>query len=146
VHHESPPSKRQSLFLRAARWSDFTVAIFVPQAAHLPSAAIFGCSLTSAMQSPRFGIESPPHESLISSVMVFLRTKATLLMCNARFLPAISADCFTVYYLQKPFHNLRVLVFLEDVARCFLFSPVPTVSSSSPRLIRVKTEIHTLVF
>ncbi len=64
--------------LAPARRNDFTVASFAPQTEHLPSAAIFGCSFTSAPQSPHFGIESPPHEAVTNNLIIFLRIKAML--------------------------------------------------------------------
>ena len=39
----------------------FLIANFAPQTEHLPSAVIFGCSPTSAPQSPHFTIFSPPQ-------------------------------------------------------------------------------------
>lgn len=45
------------------RRNDFVVARRVPHSEHFPSALIFGCSFTSAPQSPHFTIESPPHRS-----------------------------------------------------------------------------------
>jgi hypothetical protein len=65
--------------LDSARRKVFIVASFAPQTEHLPSAVIFGCSFTSAPQSPHFGIESPPPKILISDLVAFLRIKAILL-------------------------------------------------------------------
>ncbi len=56
-----------------------TVASFVPQTEHLPSAVIFGCSFISAPQSPHFGIESPPHKAPVNNLVTFLQIKAMLL-------------------------------------------------------------------
>jgi len=52
--------------LDSARRNDFVVARLAPQTEHLPSAVIFGCSFTSAPQSPHLGIESP-HKALINN-------------------------------------------------------------------------------
>jgi hypothetical protein len=44
--------------------SHFLTASFAPQTEHLPSAVIFGCSLTSALQIPHFTIRIHLHESI----------------------------------------------------------------------------------
>ena len=51
------------------------MASLAPQTEHLPSDVIFGCSFTSAPQSPHFGIKSPPSK-LPTTVSNFLANKS----------------------------------------------------------------------
>ncbi len=93
----------------------FLIANFAPQTEHLPSAVIFGCSGTSAPQSPHFTIISPPqvdkqHQSNLFGHQVF---KIVLLLCHSH--TYLKATLTKNVFMTRA--NMRIRNMLERVRR-----------------------------